>query len=254
MQLPTNLPYGILCILFTHFTQVTAVCPTLPCSENVPVYGVDSVPIYSSTLSSTLLVSTTSHAAMISVTSQTMKSAQEQSTTPVDVSSTSSLSTLGLLSTTASSATPTSTPTRISPAPTLTSTPSAEPIVVSSPRSTTEVPTVTPSSVTAASSNATSPIIQSTTASSVRSVAFNSSASVTVPASITQCGSCRVLADQVQVYYWPTASVKNDCARGVSVSPFETGVPYASNASRIQSLASRVADSPTTTVVDGYTL
>lgn len=96
-------------------------------------------------------------------------------------------------------------------------------------------------------------VVQSITTSSVNSTASKSSASVTVPASITQCGSCRVLADQVQVYYWPTASVKNDCARGASINPFQTGVPYASNASRIQSLAPQVVDSPTTTIVDGYT-
>lgn len=38
------------------------------------------------------------------------------------------------------------------------------------------------------------------------------------------------------------------------MSPFETGVPYASNASRIQTLAPQVADGPTTNVVDGFTL
>lgn len=47
--------------------------------------------------------------------------------------------------------------------------------------------------------------------------------------------------------------MKNDCPRGAYVNPFQTGVPYASNASRIQSLAPQAANSPTTTVVDGYT-
>lgn len=254
MQLPTKLPFGILCILFTHFTRVRAVCPTLPCDENVPVYGVDNAPLYSGAVSSHPVVSTTSPAAIISVTPQIVNSAQEQSTPPGVVPSRSSISTPVLLPTTVSSATPTSTLTLISATATPTSTSSAEPTVISSPWSSTGVPTVTSSSITAASSNATSPVFQSTTSSSVRSAAFNSSASATVPASITQCGSCRVLADQVQVYYWPTASVKNGCARAASVSPFQTGVPYASNASRIQTLAPQVADSSATTVVDGYTL
>ena len=38
------------------------------------------------------------------------------------------------------------------------------------------------------------------------------------------------------------------------MSPFQTGVPYASNASRIQALAPQVAGGPTINVVDGYTL
>lgn len=238
MQLPTRLPVGILCILFTHCARITAVCPTLPCDENVPVYGVDNAPLSSSSVSSTLGGKTS----VVSTTS------------PAAISSTTSISTPVLPPTTASSATLTSTPTLIPLTATLTSTPSAEPVVVSSPWSSTGVPIVTPSSITAASSNATYPVIQSTTVSSVGSAAFNSSASASVPASITQCGSCRVLADQVQVFYWPTASVKNDCARGASVSPFQTDVPYASNASRIQTLAAQVADSDATTVVDGYTL
>ncbi|KAF6230532.1 hypothetical protein HO133_004876 [Letharia lupina] len=104
----------------------------------------------------------------------------------------------------------------------------------------------------AASSNATSPVTQSTAASYISSAASSSSASATVPASITQCGNCRVLADQVQVYYWPTASVKNNCARGASINPFQTGVPYASNASRIQALATQVTNGPTA-VLDGHT-
>ena len=38
------------------------------------------------------------------------------------------------------------------------------------------------------------------------------------------------------------------------MSPFETGVPYASNASSIRALAPQVADGPTTNIVDGHTL
>lgn len=229
MQLPPQLPFGILCILFTHHARVTAVCPTVPCDENAPVYGVAPAPLESGAVSSAPpaegpVVSTTSPAIIVSSSQPILP--------PGLAPPTSSVSTPILPPTTASSVMPT-------------------PTVASSQSSST--PIVTASS-TMASSSVTSMAIQSTLASSVSSAASNSSASVSVPASITQCGSCRVLADQVQVYYWPTASVKNDCARGASVNPFQTGVPYASNASRIQSLAPQGADSPTTTVVDGFTL
>ncbi|CAD6587759.1 MAG: hypothetical protein ASARMPRED_003247 [Alectoria sarmentosa] len=247
MQLPTQLPFGILCILFTHLARVSAVCSTLPCDENVPVYGVDNPPLYSGTITSaqvgeTPVVSTTSPAAVVNPPVTT--AAQQSSTPPAAVPPTSSISTPVFPPTTASSASPISTPSIIL---------SAVPTVIYNPLSSVGVPTVTPPSLTIASSDATPSVIQSTPASLVSSRAFNSSASATVPASITQCGNCRVLADQVQVYYWPTASVKNDCARGASVSPFQTGVPYASNASRIQALAPQVAESPITTVVDGHT-
>lgn len=259
MQLPTQLPFGILCILFAHFTQATAVCTTLPCNENAPVYGVGNVPPYSGAVLSALagessIGSTTSPAAIVSVNPLFTKAATEPSIPSVAVPSTSSTSTPVYYPTTASSVTPTSTASINPPAATPTSTPSVEPTVNSSPPSSTKVSTVTPLSITASSSNAISPVNQSSTASPVSSAASNSTASVIVPASITQCGSCRVLADQVQVYYWPTASVKNDCARGASGSPFQTGVRYASNASSIQALAPQMADSPTTTVVDGHTL
>ena len=243
MQLLTQLPFGILCIFFTHYARVTAVCPTLPCDENVPVYGAAPAPLYSSAVSSapageSPVVSTTSPAVIVSSSPSIIP--------PVVSPSTSSISTPILPPTTASSAMSTSILIQSSEPP-------EKPTVVSSQLSSMGGPIATPPSTTVSSSANSTPN-QSTLASSVSSVASNSSASVTVPASITQCGSCRVLADQVQVYYWPTASVKNDCARGASVSPFQTSVPYASNASRIQSLASQGADNPTTTVVDGYTL
>ena len=38
------------------------------------------------------------------------------------------------------------------------------------------------------------------------------------------------MAEQVQVFYWPTASVKTDCARATSTIPFQSGPIYAANA------------------------
>lgn len=236
MQLATQLPFGILCILFAHYARVTAVCPTPPCNENVPVYGVAPAPlaVSSAPAAEGPVVSTTSPAVIVS---------SSQPVVPPGLAPpASSASTPILAPTTASSTMPMSTPILKSPAAKLAKLPSKildEPTVASSQSPSMGGPIVPP---------------PSTTASSVSSAASNTSASVSVPASITQCGSCRVLADQVQVYYWSTASVKNDCARGASVNPFQTGVPYASNASRIQSLAPQGADSPTTTVVDRYTL
>ena len=37
------------------------------------------------------------------------------------------------------------------------------------------------------------------------------------------------MAEQVQVFYWPTASVKSDCARASSAIPVQTGPTYAAN-------------------------
>lgn len=243
MQLPIQLPFGILCILFTHYARVTALCPTPPCNENAPVYGVAPPPLDSGAASSTPavqgpIVSSTSSAPPAAVVSSSQLIIPPGLAPP-----TSSTSTPILPPTTASSVIPTSISENMLPAAKL----------GNSQSSSMTGYTVPPSSTTA-SSSVTALATPSTTASYANFATLNSSASVSVPASITQCGSCRVLADQVQVYYWPTASVKNNCARGASVDPFQTGVPYASNASRIQSLAPQGADSPTTTVVDGHTL
>ena len=64
--------------------------------------------------------------------------------------------------------------------------------------------------------------------------------SITQPASLnssssrnatsTSCGQCSVMAEQVQVFYWPTASIKTNCARASSALPFQTGPVYATNA------------------------
>ncbi len=268
MQIFTQLPVGILCILFAHCARVTAVCPTLPCSEDVPVYGT-APPVEPEGPSTTPVSRTQARKTPLSSTIPVVIAPTTKSNPPpAPILSTSSTSTPVPPTTTASSTTPISTPSSIPPAATPTSTPTAEPtatyiassstgIPTSTPLSTTatsEVPTVTFPSTTAVSSKALSSVNQSTTAFPFGTAASNSSVSATVPASITQCGGCRVLADQVQVYYWPTASVKNDCARGVSVSPFETGVPYAANASKIQSLAPQVVSGLTTNVVDGHTL
>ena len=292
MQLSAQLPFGIFCILFTHCARVTAVC-SAPCDEIAPVYGLAPLasitgggqspagdapisstapPLVNPPATSTPPVviqpppSSTSTPANPPATStppvviqpppsstSTPANPPATSTPPVAIQLTSSTSTPVPPSTTASSATPTSTPSLISSASTPTSVLSADPLGIFGPSTYTGVPTTTPLSVTA-SSSAVTPVIQSSTTSNFSFAKSNSSASATVPASITQCGSCRVLAEQVQVYFWPTASVKNNCARGASVNPFQTGVPYASNASNIQSLAPQVNGSPTTTVVEGYTL
>ena len=38
------------------------------------------------------------------------------------------------------------------------------------------------------------------------------------------------MAEQVQVFYWPTASIKTNCARASSAIPAQTGPIYAANA------------------------
>ena len=264
----TRLPFGILCILFTHCARVTAVCP-MPCTQNAPVYGALPESTFSSSSKSvggetpvgdTPLPSTTPPAEKTTTFKPYVPSSSPIEVTP----STSSTSPSLLPSTTTSSTTSILTPSQIPPTstPTLTPTsspptkpsgkPSVEPSIISSLYSTGAPTTIIPSNTTT-SSQASFSVTQPTTTLSAGSASYNGSTSATVPASITQCGGCRVRADQVQVYYWPTASVRSDCARGVSVSPFETGIPYASNASRIQALAPQV-DGPTTNVVDGFTL
>jgi len=37
------------------------------------------------------------------------------------------------------------------------------------------------------------------------------------------------MAEQVQVFYWPTASIRTDCARASSAVAFQTGLTYAAN-------------------------
>ena len=272
----TRLPFGILCILFTHCARVTAVCPTLPCSENAPVYGAappdtfyyssTSTPVSGKTpVADAPLSSTTPTAENTPIVKPHIALGPPAAVTPstsdtppplppsTTASSTTPISTPSLIPTTSTPiSTPTSTPTSI-PSTKPSEKSSVEPSSYSS-LSSTGPPTTTPPSISATSSQTNSSVTQSPTTLSADPSRYNVSASATVPASITQCGGCRVRADQVQVYYWPTASVRSDCARGVSVSPFETGVPYASNASRIQTLAPQVADGPTTRVVDGFTL
>ena len=71
--------------------------------------------------------------------------------------------------------------------------------------------------------------------------------------STTNCGQCSVLAEQVQVYYWPTQSVRSDCARASSVV-LQSSVTYGINATKTLSPSGSVGGGVTTDVVDGFTL
>lgn len=71
--------------------------------------------------------------------------------------------------------------------------------------------------------------------------------------STTNCGQCSVLAEQVQIYYWPTQSVRRDCARASSVV-LQSSVTYGINATKTLTLSGSVGGGLTTDVVDGFTL
>lgn len=63
------------------------------------------------------------------------------------------------------------------------------------------------------------------------------------------------MADQVQVYYWPTASVRSNCARASAAASYQSAPYYAANATTnaTQSLTA-LASAGSTDVVNGFTL
>ena len=68
--------------------------------------------------------------------------------------------------------------------------------------------------------------------------------------SSTNCGPCSVAAQQVQVFYWSTASVKSDCARASSAILPTDSLSYGSNATKTLGAP---AGQITTDVIDGFT-
>jgi len=62
------------------------------------------------------------------------------------------------------------------------------------------------------------------------------------------------MAQQVQVFYWPTASIKSDCARASSITPFASAPTYAANATTnaTKSLNALGGDG-SIDVIDGFT-
>ena len=73
--------------------------------------------------------------------------------------------------------------------------------------------------------------------------------------SSTQCGQCSMAADQVQVYYWPTASVNSNCARASAGATQASSPKYATNGTTnaTQTLTA-LASAGSTDVINGFTL
>lgn len=80
--------------------------------------------------------------------------------------------------------------------------------------------------------------------------ASNSSNSTTSSA----CGQCSVMAEQVQVFYWPTASVKTDCARGSAITPFASTPTFAANTTtNVTKSLNAFGGDNSVEVIDGFT-
>ncbi|KAL9128258.1 MAG: hypothetical protein Q9217_003020 [Psora testacea] len=69
--------------------------------------------------------------------------------------------------------------------------------------------------------------------------------------SSTSCGNCRLYAEEVQVFYWPTESVNGNCARATSASLAPTSITSRSEMSR--TLQPSAMGGHTIDVIDGFT-
>ena len=101
-------------------------------------------------------------------------------------------------------------------------------------------------SVTQAANNITTTALEQFS----RTKPVNLSRSSANATSSTNCGPCSVAAEQVQVYYWPTASVKSDCPRAASAILPQDSQTYASNATTTLTASTGQI---TTDVIDGFT-
>lgn len=258
----------LLCAELVHGQE----CPTLPCTQSIAVYGLSPPPgIISSPQAAPPDTSTTASSTQSSTTTPltTHSSTQPFTTTPLTTPS----------STTTSSITPTtstqqSTPTVTNAAQVTTQgSVCAFPCTASVPIYSVAYYTPSPSSsaalsITPNSSTSATPSNTaaqqgtsnggSTSASSVRapSAITNATTSSQPTGNVTittNCGQCSVLAEQVQVYYWPTQSVRSDCARASSLV-LQSSVTYGINATKTLSPSGSVGGGLTTDVVDGFTL
>ena len=258
----------LLCAQLVHGQE----CPTLPCTQSVAVYGLSPPPIVPSTpqaappATSTTATSTKSSSTKSSTTrSSTESSSTKSSITPS--STTASSSTLTAL-------TPQSTPTvTIAAQDTTQSGDCTYPCTASIPiypisyypPSPSSIAALTATPTTSVSAAITNTAAQQGTVSGGSSVApsveapyasanaTTSSQSTSNITSTTSCGQCSVLAEQVQVYYWPTQSVHSDCARASSVV-LQSTLTYGINATKTLSPSASAGGGLTTDVVDGFTL
>ena len=252
----------LLCAELVHGQE----CPTLPCTQSIAVYGLSPPPG---------IISTPQAAAP--GTSTTASSTKSSTTAPLTTPSFTQPSTTTALTTpssTLTTSTPQSTPTATNAAQETTQGsvcvfPCTESVPIypvsyysPSPSSIAALSVTPTSSTSAAPSNTAAQQGTSsggsTSASSVRapSAITNATTSSQPTGNVTittNCGQCSVLAEQVQVYYWPTQSVKNDCARASSVV-IQSSLTYGINATKTLSPSGSVGGGLTTDVVDGFTL
>ena len=272
----------LLCAQLVHGQE----CPTLPCTQSVAVYGLSPPPDVLPTTqaappgTSTTATSTKSSSTKTSNTqSSTESSSTKTSTTPSSTTPSSPTASTTLSSTTASSSTltiltPQSTPTVAIVAQDTTQSGNCNypcsasiPIYPISyyPPSPSSIAALTATPTTSVSATITSTAAQQGTGSGGSSVAPSveapyatanatiSSQSTSNITSTTSCGQCSVLAEQVQVYYWPTQSVHSDCARASSVV-LQSSLTYGINATKTLSPSASAGGGLTTDVVDGFTL
>ncbi|KAK0510666.1 hypothetical protein JMJ35_007098 [Cladonia borealis] len=271
----------LLCAQLVHGQE----CPTLPCTQSVAVYGLSPPPDVLPTTqaappgTSTTATSTKSSSTKTSTTqSSTESSSTKTSTTPSSTTPSSPTASTTLYSTAASSSTltiltPQSTPTVAIAAQDTTQSGNCNypctasiPIYPISyyPPSPSSIAALTASPTTSVSATITSTAAQQGTGSGGSSVAPSveapyaaanatiSSQSTSNITSTTSCGQCSVLAEQVQVYYWPTQSVHSDCARASSVV-LQSSLTYGINATKTLSPSASAGGGLTTDVVDGFT-
>ena len=244
----------LLCAQLVHGQE----CPTLPCTQSMAVYGLSPPPAVISTPQ--VVAPGTSTTASSTKSSSTKASTTPSSTTASSITLTTSM--------------PHSTPTVTTAAqdttqdgecvfPCTASIP-IYPVAPYSP-SPSSIAALTVAPTTSISATPTNTATQqgtasggSTASSSVRAPsaitnATTSSQPTSNVTSTTNCGQCSVLAEQVQVYYWPTQSVKSDCARASSVV-LQSSLTYGINATKTLSPSASAGGGLSTDVVDGFTL
>lgn len=276
----SKLALCLIYVLLTQRTFIEAQCTTFPCTQPLAIYGAAPPPIvdYTPTESPKETPIETPIAPPPSIT----PSKTPPSITPVEPSITPSVT-----PSVKPSVTPSSTPLE-EPSITPTVTPSVKPssteeipstLSTSTPPKNARLGSLTPPKSSASSGKSSLPQFGNTTSGGTTTriplPTYQKSSGIAQPTitkaptlnsthtnstglanstSSSQCGQCSVMAEQVQVFYWPTASVKTNCARASAVTAFQSGPTYAANAT---TYANKTGDPQnghgSIDVVDGFT-